>query len=144
MGLGLGFGYSGPWLQWTLAVADGNRNSLAATRGDSFASLNRDLRRVTARRAPRTRRPSCPGCARGARGFPPCTAFTAWPAHVRRACRRQGRYIFYAGASLAGAGYCQQCRRRPAILPLQLWQGCQVCVKISAQRLPRVAQFYDC
>ena len=42
----------------------------------------------------------------------------------------QGGYIFYAGASLAGAGYCRQCRRRPAILPLQLWQGCQVCVKI--------------
>jgi len=36
---------------------------------------------------------------------------------------RQGGYIFYAGASLAGAGYC---------------------VKISAQRLPRVAQFYAC
>ena len=53
----------------------------------------------------------------------------------------QGGYIFYAGASLAGAGYCRQCRRRPAILPLQLWQGCQDCVKISAQRLPRVAQF---
>jgi len=52
--------------------------------------------------------------------------------------------IFYAGASLAGAGYCRQCRRRPAILPLQLWQGCQVCVKISAQLLPRVAQFYAC
>ena len=32
----------------------------------------------------------------------------------------QGGYIFYAGASLAGAGYCRQCRRRPAILPLQL------------------------
>jgi len=58
----------------------------------------------------------------------------------------QGGYIFYAGASLAGAGYCRQCRRRrrPAILPLQLWQGCQVCVKISAQLLPRVAQFYAC
>ena len=56
----------------------------------------------------------------------------------------QGGYIFYAGASLAGAGYCRQCRRRPAILPLQLRQGCQVCVKISAQRLPRVAQFYAC
>ena len=38
----------------------------------------------------------------------------------------------------------RQCRRRPAILPLQLWQGCQVCVKISAQRLPRVAQFNAC
>ena len=48
-------------------------------------------------------------------------------------CRTQGGYIFYAGASLAGAGYCRQCRRRPAILPLQLRQGCQVCVKISAQ-----------
>jgi len=56
----------------------------------------------------------------------------------------QGGYIFYAGASLAGAGYCRQCRRRPAILPLQLWQGCQVCVKISAQRLPRVAEFSAC
>ena len=56
----------------------------------------------------------------------------------------QGGYIFYAGASLAGAGYCRQCRWRPAILPLQLWQGCQVCVKLSAQRLPRVAQFYAC
>ena len=56
----------------------------------------------------------------------------------------QGGYIFYAGASLAGAGYCRQCRRRPAILPLQLRQGCQVSVKISAQRLPRVAQFYAC
>jgi len=56
----------------------------------------------------------------------------------------QGGYIFYAGASLAGAGYCRQCRRRPAILPLKLRQGCQVCVKISAQRLPRVAQFNAC
>jgi len=56
----------------------------------------------------------------------------------------QGGYIFYAGASLAGAGYCRQCRRRPAILPLQLRQGCQDCVKISAQRLPRVAQFNAC
>ena len=56
-------------------------------------------------------------------------------------CHCQGGYIFYAGASLAGAGYCRQCRWRPAILPLQLRQGCQVCVKISAQRLPRVAQF---
>ena len=56
----------------------------------------------------------------------------------------QGGYIFYAGASLAGAGYWRQCRRRPAILPLQLWQGCQGCVKISAQRLPRVAQFHAC
>jgi len=53
----------------------------------------------------------------------------------------QRGYIFYAGGSLAGAGCCRQCRRRPAILPLQLWHGCQVCVKISAQRLPRVAQF---
>ena len=58
--------------------------------------------------------------------------------------RLQGGYIFYAGAILAGAGYCRQCRRRPAILPLQLRQGCQVCVKISAQRLPRVAQFNAC
>ena len=58
--------------------------------------------------------------------------------------RIQGGYIFYAGGSLAGAGYCRQCRQRPAILPLQLWQGCQVCMKISAQRLPRVAQFYAC
>ena len=58
--------------------------------------------------------------------------------------RFQGGYIFHAGGSLAGAGYCRQCRRRPAILPLQLWQGCQVCVKISAQRLPRVAQFNAC
>jgi len=40
----------------------------------------------------------------------------------------QGGYIFYAGGSLAGAGYCRQCRRRPAILPLQLWLCCQVCV----------------
>jgi len=56
----------------------------------------------------------------------------------------QGGYIFYAGGSFAGAGYCRQCRRRPAILPLQLWQGCQVCVKISAQRLPKVAQFNAC
>ena len=64
---------------------------------------------------------------------------------VRTSTRHsQGGYIFYAGASLAGAGYCRQCRRRPAILPLQLWQSCQVCVKISAQRLPRVAQFYAC
>jgi len=51
------------------------------------------------------------------------------------------RYIFYAGGRLASAGYCRQCRQQPAILPLQLWQGCQVCVTISAQRLPRVAQF---
>jgi len=56
----------------------------------------------------------------------------------------QGGYIFYAGGSLAGAGYCRQCRRWPTILPLQLWQGCQVCVKISVQRLPRVAQFNAC
>jgi len=41
----------------------------------------------------------------------------------------QGGYIFYAGGSLAGAGYCRQCRGRPAILPLQLWQGCQGYVK---------------
>ena len=53
----------------------------------------------------------------------------------------QGGYIFHAGGSLAGAGYCRRCRRRPAILPLQLWQGCQGYVKISAQRIPRVAQF---
>ena len=32
----------------------------------------------------------------------------------------QGGYIFYAGGSLAGAGYCRQSRRRPVILPLQL------------------------
>ena len=56
----------------------------------------------------------------------------------------QGGYIFYAGGSLAGADYCRQCRRRPAILLLQLWQGCQGCVKISAQRLPRVVQFNAC
>ena len=56
-------------------------------------------------------------------------------------CRAQGGYIFYAGGRLAGAGYCRLCRRRPAILLLQLWQGCQVCVKISAQRPPKVAQF---
>ena len=55
--------------------------------------------------------------------------------------RYQGGYIFYAGGSLAGAGYCRKCRRRPAILLLQLWQRCQVCVKISAQRPPKVAQF---
>jgi len=30
----------------------------------------------------------------------------------------QGGYIFYAGGSLAGARYCRQCRRRPAILLL--------------------------
>jgi len=53
----------------------------------------------------------------------------------------QGGYIFYAGGSLAGAGYCRLCRRRPVILLLQLWQGCQGCVKISAQRPPKVAQF---
>ena len=53
----------------------------------------------------------------------------------------QGGHIFCAGGSLAGAGYCRQCRQRPTILPLQLWQGCQVCVKIPAQRLPSVAQF---
>jgi len=56
----------------------------------------------------------------------------------------QGGYIFYAGGSLAGAGYCRQCHRRPAILLLQLWQSYQVCVKLSAQRLPRVAQFNAC
>jgi len=55
--------------------------------------------------------------------------------------RTQGGYIFYAGGSLAGAGYCRECCRRLVILLLQLWQGCQVCVKISAQRLPRVAQY---
>ena len=64
--------------------------------------------------------------------------------YISAARRNQGGYIFYAGASLAGAGYCRQCRPQPAVLPLQLWQGCQVCVKISAQRLPRVAQFYAC
>jgi len=37
----------------------------------------------------------------------------------------QGGYIFHAGGSL----------------PLQLWQGCQGYVKISALRIPRVAQF---
>jgi len=63
---------------------------------------------------------------------------------INKMTHNQGGYIFYAGASLAGAGYCRQCRRRPAILPLQLWQGCQDCVKISAQRLPRVAQFNAC
>ena len=46
------------------------------------------------------------------------------PGFCDRRGRKQGGYIFYAGASLAGAGYCRQCRRRPAILPLQLWQGC--------------------
>ena len=39
----------------------------------------------------------------------------------------QGGYIFYAGGSLAGASYCRQCRRRPAILQHQLWQRCQLC-----------------
>ena len=53
----------------------------------------------------------------------------------------EGGYIFHAGGSLAGAGYCRQCHRRPAILLLQLWQGCQACVKIAAQRPPRLAQF---
>jgi len=42
---------------------------------------------------------------------------------------------------LEGAGYRRQCRQLTAILLLQLWQGCQVCVKISAQRLPKIAQF---
>ena len=31
------------------------------------------------------------------------------------------------------------CRQRTAILLLQLWQGCQVCVKISAQLPPRAS-----
>jgi len=53
----------------------------------------------------------------------------------------QGGYIFYAGGSLAVTGYCWQCRRRPAILLLQLWQSFQVCVEISAQRPSKVAQF---
>ena len=35
----------------------------------------------------------------------------------------QGGYIFYAGASLASAGYCRQCRRLPAILPLPTAAG---------------------
>ena len=61
--------------------------------------------------------------------------------HHEHQLTNQDGYIFYAGGSLAGAGYCRQCRRRPAILLLQLWQGCQVRVKISAQRPPRVAQF---
>ena len=40
-----------------------------------------------------------------------------------------GGYIFYAGGSMAGAGYCWQCCRRPAILlVLQLWQDSQGCV----------------
>ena len=45
---------------------------------------------------------------------------TPLPRHRSRQSRPvrtvQGGYIFYAGASLAGAGYCRQCRRRPAIL----------------------------
>jgi len=36
-----------------------------------------------------------------------------------RSRRQARRYIFYAGGSLAGAGYCRQCRQRPAILLLQ-------------------------
>ena len=43
------------------------------------------------------------------------------------------------GAQPAQLGYCRQCRRRPAILLLQLWQGCRAYVNMSAQRLPRVA-----
>ena len=69
------------------------------------------------------------------------TFATADPRHVGLRAGDQGGYIFYAGGSLAGTGYCRQSRRRPAILLLQLWQGCQACVKISAQRPPRVAQF---
>ena len=65
-----------------------------------------------------------------------------YTAHLRVGAR-QG-YIFYAGGSLAGAGYCRQCRRQPVILLLQLWQAYQVCVKISAQRPPKVAQFNAC
>ena len=38
--------------------------------------------------------------------------------HVLGGDPDQGGYIFYAGGSLAGAGYCRQCRRRPAILLL--------------------------
>ena len=66
------------------------------------------------------------------------------PDNAQRMNRHQGGYIFYAGASLAGASYCRQCRWRPAILPLQLWQGGQVSVKIFIQRLPKVAHFNAC
>jgi len=78
---------------------------------------------------------------------PPCHLYTTDQPPViscHAATTDQGGYIFYAGASLAGAGYCRQCRRRPAILPLQLWKGCQGCVIISAQRPPRLAQFNAC
>ena len=78
-------------------------------------------------------RPTTGGCPTPPTRAPSASVWYVAPRLV------QGGYIFYAGA-----GYCRQCRRRPAILPLQLWQGCQVCVKISAQRLPRVAQFYAC
>jgi len=40
----------------------------------------------------------------------------------------------------AGVAYSQQCRQRTAILLLQLWQGCQVCVKICAQLPPKASQ----
>ena len=51
---------------------------------------------------------------------------SSWSARRPMHCARAGSswreawgqrgYIFYAGASIAGAGYCRQCRRRPAIL----------------------------
>ena len=85
-------------------------------------------------------------------GFPPWSrGVTSWYGQycwrywlILFVYKAQGGYILYARGSLAGVGYYRQCRRRPAILPLQLWQGCQVCVKISTQRLPRVAQFNAC
>ena len=60
---------------------------------------------------------------------------------LRRDIAQPRRYIFYAGGSLAGAGYCRQCRRRPAILLLQGNMYCQGCVEFSAQRPPRLSQF---
>ena len=35
--------------------------------------------------------------------------------------------------------YSPQCRQRTAILLLQLWQGCQICVKITAQLPPKAS-----
>ena len=55
----------------------------------------------------------------------------------------QGGYIFYAGGSLAGAGYCRHCRRRRPSYHSNCGTVARS-VKIFAQRLPRVAQFNAC
>ena len=43
------------------------------------------------------------------------------------------------GVSSGRRTYSPRCRQRAAILLLQLWQGCQVCLKISAQLPPKAS-----